>query len=178
MPLAVRARRARALCASTTIPLRLENERCRWRQGEVRCALRCWRCLLFPLLTALPPTRPLCSFVPETVLKSRKQRDALLASAKAARKDEKAKSKTRRAGMLTRAEQYMNGASLGGLFCAACGGWVGGARTGGGGSGPMRGGREAASLIKMGSGSMLSTPLPNPALLVCLNTRIEEEARD
>ena len=55
----------------------------------------------------MPPTH---SFVPETVLKSRKQRDALLADAKAARKAEKVKSKDRRAGMLKRAEAYMAGA--------------------------------------------------------------------
>ena len=145
----------------------------------MRCPLR-WQYFLYPLLTALPPTRPLSSFVPETVLKSRKQRDALLASAKAARKEEKTKGKARRAGMLTRAEQYMNGASFGGCFCAARALAGGSAQLGEGGSGGpcARGGREAASLIKMGSGSMLSTPLPNPALLVCLNTRIEEEARD
>jgi hypothetical protein len=56
--------------------------------------------------------------VPETILKSRKQRDALLATAKAARKEEKAKSKVRRAGMLKRAEAYMTGAFC--LFARAC----------------------------------------------------------
>jgi large subunit ribosomal protein L7e len=45
--------------------------------------------------------------VPETILKKQKARDALKAAALAARKGEKAAAKTRRAGMLKRAEEYV-----------------------------------------------------------------------
>ncbi len=49
----------------------------------------------------------LCSFVPETVLKRRKARDALHTQVAAERKAEKANGKVRRAGMLKRAEAYV-----------------------------------------------------------------------
>lgn len=53
-----------------------------------------------------PPFSPR-SFVPETVLKRRKARDALLTQVAAERKAEKANGKVRRAGMLKRAEAYV-----------------------------------------------------------------------
>ena len=94
--------------------------------------------------------------MPETILKSRKQRDALLATAKAARKEEKAKSKVRRAGMLKRAEAYMTGAFVCGcrLVCVVCARWMWVLRGGG-----EEGGREGApSLINTGRGTCLPRP--------------------
>ena len=58
-----------------------------------------------------PPPR--AAFVPETVLASRKRRDALRAEALAARKAEKSAGKVRRAGELKRAEAYLKGAFSG-----------------------------------------------------------------
>ena len=78
--------------------------------------LRSWRACEHPLYPpqhvrslAAPPS----SFVPETVLKSRKRRDELRAAALAARKEERVKAKTRRSGELKRAETYLAG-ELGG----------------------------------------------------------------
>jgi len=47
------------------------------------------------------------SFVPESVLKKRKAQEALRVTALALRKEEKAKGKVRRAGVLKRAEEYV-----------------------------------------------------------------------
>ena len=70
-------------------------------------------------LTHRPPQ---FSFVPETILKARKAREELKTAVIAARKEEKAAGKLRRAGELKRAESYLKGAS-----------GARGARTGGGG---------------------------------------------
>ena len=118
----------------------MKDVRSSWREGEVsgccpRHSLQRGFPAAFPaarlgapLTLCRPPPcltfAPLYSFVPETILKSRKQRDALTAAAAAARKAEKVVSKTRRAGMLKRAEEYLNGAfwraGKGALSCGVC----------------------------------------------------------
>lgn len=74
----------------------------------IRCSASYIRCLERVLTTDVSPI-VWCSFVPvpETVLKRRKARDELKAAALAQRKTEKTAAKTRRAGMLKRAEEYV-----------------------------------------------------------------------
>ncbi len=49
-----------------------------------------------------------CSFVPESILKKRKDREALKKKVDELRKKEKSAAKVRRAGMLQHAEKYVN----------------------------------------------------------------------